>query len=174
MRLLIEPLISAGKSGFEVTCSDGYIYCIFPILAAYIADYPKQCFVACCMENWCPCCAVPSNEHENSSLSFCYWDPKVTLCTLQWHSNGELPHLFQDDGLCPCYHPFLADLPHSDIFTCITSDALHQLHKSIFNDHLMPWIKSIADQECTDAHFKALSGFQCLHHFKDGILGLSQ
>lgn len=173
MRLLLEPLIEAGRQGVLMTCADRKIHRIFPILAAYIADYPEQCLVVCCKENWCPRCVVLPNERGDFTTHRMR-DPKSTLHTLRRHQNGEDPHLFEDEGLRAVYYPFWADLPHADIFQCMSPDILHQLHKGVFKDHLVPWISSIVSPAELDVRFQSMSKFQGLRHFKDGITTVSQ
>ncbi|EKM50594.1 uncharacterized protein PHACADRAFT_71645, partial [Phanerochaete carnosa HHB-10118-sp] len=63
MRSLLQPLIEVGLNRVKMTCADGLVQHIHPILAAYIADHPKQCLVTCVKENFCPKCHIGPGEH---------------------------------------------------------------------------------------------------------------
>ncbi|KAI0047576.1 hypothetical protein FA95DRAFT_1492341, partial [Auriscalpium vulgare] len=174
MRSLLRPIIAAGLNGVMMTCADGLIRKIFPILAAYVADYPEQCLVACCKENRCPCCTVaPEDRGEpiHSSLR----NHRSTLATLAQESRGENPPEFKAEGL-RAVKPFWADLPHCNIFECFTPDILHQLHKGVFKDHLVSWTVSLAKggEDEIDERFKAMPQHPSLRHFKKGISVVSQ
>ena len=69
MRTLLQPLVKAGNEGVEIMCSDGYIHCVFPIFAAFIADHPEQCLIACCQENFCPQCTVSPKDRGEQKYS---------------------------------------------------------------------------------------------------------
>jgi hypothetical protein len=90
MRTLLEPLIDTGQRGVDMPCADGFIRRVYPILAAYIADYPEQCLVACCRENTCPQCAVPAKK-RGEQIHSVLRDPQNTLRTLAEQSHGEKP-----------------------------------------------------------------------------------
>ncbi|TFK59487.1 hypothetical protein BDN72DRAFT_780643, partial [Pluteus cervinus] len=62
MRIILEPLKTAGKEGVEMASSNGDIRLVFPILAAYVADYPEQCLVTCSKYGTCPKCRCPAKE----------------------------------------------------------------------------------------------------------------
>ncbi|CDO72407.1 hypothetical protein BN946_scf184977.g106 [Trametes cinnabarina] len=123
----------------------------FPILAAYLADYPEQCLVCCNKENRCPT------------------DPATTLAVLQD------PHseLFARLGLRDVPDPFWADLPYTNIFNCIVPDLLHQLHKGVFMTHLVSWV-SHGNQAELDARFARIPPYTNLRVFKNGISTISQ
>ena len=173
MQIILEPLIAAGQSGIEMTCADKFVRRVFPILAAYVADYPEQCLVACCMENRCPCCVV-GRDQRGENLKSPLRSPAATLDMLSRHKNGESPYLFDDEGLRPIYYPFWADLPYTNIFACITPDILHQLHKGVFKDHLVKWCTALTSRDEIDARFQAMTDYHGLRHFNKGISSITQ
>ena len=99
----------------------------------------------------------------------------TTIHALARESQGLAPSEFKDHNLRPT-NPFWKDLPHCNIFSCITPDMLHQLHKGVFKDHILKW----ATQSTTggpaeiDARFQAMSCHPTLWHFKKGISMMMQ
>ncbi|KAG1867160.1 hypothetical protein DFJ58DRAFT_714433 [Suillus subalutaceus] len=158
MTQVLEPLVKAGKDGVDVTCPDRQVRRMHPVVAAYVADFPEQCLVACSMENRCPKCVVGRNECGDMTRSEMR-NRESTLEYLRLHHDGEMT----------IYSPFWATLPHNDIFSCITPDILHQLHKGVFKDHLVSWCSDIIGEEELDAHFKAMTSYSGLRHFKKEI-----
>lgn len=173
MRTLLEPLIEAGTNGVFMTCADGKVRKIYPILAAYVADHPEQCLVACCMENRCPKCTVWWQDRGEQKDTPARTEDSVRH-TLQRHEDGDDPAEFDLHGLREIYSPFWADLPHTDIFAAITPDILHQLHKGVFKDHLVSWCTSLAGEKELDDRFRAMSSHPDLRHFKKGISSITQ
>ncbi|EIW82033.1 hypothetical protein CONPUDRAFT_122482 [Coniophora puteana RWD-64-598 SS2] len=157
MHQILHSLADAGLRGVEMTCADGYIHRVFPILAAYIADHPEQCLVACCMQNWCPKCLVGRDNCGSRSPSE-NQEQTTTLETLAMQEDGEYPPEFVAHGLHKVYAPFWSDLPHTDIFCCISLDLLHQLHHGVFKDHLVQWCTALVAGGATelDKHLQAI------------------
>ena len=173
MLKILATLVKAGKDGVEITCGDGYIRLFYLILAAYVADFPEQCLVGCCMENRCLKCVTKPDERGNYQKSP-YRNQKTTLDILKEHRKGGDPVKFDQYGIRAVYEPFWKDLPHSNIFNCFTPDLLHQLHKGVFKDHLVKWCTAIMGEAEVDARFKAMSSYPGLRHFKKGVSFVTQ
>ncbi|KAH9947424.1 hypothetical protein B0H21DRAFT_853788 [Amylocystis lapponica] len=168
------PLIECGRRGVDMICADGQIRRVHPIVAAYIADHPEQCLVAGCKENHCPKCTV-SPDARGELLHSLLRDPQMTERILDEATRGEKPEEFTQQGI-RLVDPFWKDLPHCDIFACITPDLLHQLHKGVFKDHIVSWATACMEGGAAevDRRFKAMTSHPNLRHFKKGISLVSQ
>ena len=138
MKKIVKPLVAAGRNGVEMVCADGRLRHVFPILATYIGDHPEQCLIACCAENRCPKCLMAANERGANKQSPPHNQTQTTHI-LHVQATGQYPPKFIAQGLRAVFSPFWANLPYTDIFSCISSDILHQLHQGIFKDHLKKW-----------------------------------
>lgn len=174
MRVILEPLVHAGKEGVDMVCADGFIRRVYPILAAYVADYPEQCLCTCTIKGRCPKCLVPANELQDHNSQSAVRDPERTERILDCQRVGaDVPELRQE-GIQPIVDPFWVGLPHCDIFNVMTPDILHQLHKGVFKDHLVGWCMKLAGEEEINDCFERVANYAGLHHFKNGISKVSQ
>lgn len=174
---ILTPLKEAARVGVRMGCADGKARQVWPIVAAYVADYPEQCLVACCMENRCPLGQI----HPDLRGSHQPCLPRTqdeTLQLLHAHESGTLDSQsqlrFKELGIRAVHCPFWADLPHTDIFRGFTPDLLHQLHKGVFKDHLVKWCTNLLGDDEIDNRFKTMPDLIGLRHFKNGISGVSQ
>ncbi|KAI9569608.1 hypothetical protein HD554DRAFT_2204375 [Boletus coccyginus] len=117
-------------------CMDVQIQQVFPILTVYIGDHPEQCLI-----------------------EFTLYNQTQTKQTLHVQATGQYPPSFITEGLQPVFSPFWTDLPYTDIFICISSDILHQLHQGLFKDYLKKWCITIASSDDFDAQFHAMPIF---------------
>jgi hypothetical protein len=174
MEKIVSFLKDAAVAGIDMMCSDGWIRNIWPILAAYVADYPEQCLVACCMENRCPFCTVKPNSRGDHTPVINPRSVSETLFFLDRKNCGEKDTTFRSWGLRDIPYPFWRNLPYSNIFTAFTPDLLHQLHKGVFKDHLVKWCTEILSDDIMDDLFRSAPSHHGLRHFKNGISHVSQ
>ncbi|KAG9080488.1 hypothetical protein FRC06_006521 [Ceratobasidium sp. 370] len=172
MESILEPLKELSRTGLDVLCADGGLRRVFPILAAYIADFPEQATIACVRESRCPICWVPANERGDLSKRYPLRDRQRTLDALEDHWNG-YSRTINVLGIRPT-RPFWANLPYVDVSTCLTPDALHQLDKGVFGDHIVKWCTALLGANEMNDRTKGMPRFQKLRHFARGITVISQ
>ncbi|KAJ7219897.1 hypothetical protein B0H12DRAFT_1078497 [Mycena haematopus] len=173
MSVILASVVEAGKTGVRMVCADNFARNVWPILAAYVADYPEQCLIACCKENRCPECRVDPNSRGDHQIGD-KRDELESLFLMARQQEGEKDTAFEKEGIRAVYPPFWKDLPHSDIFQAFTPDLLHQLHKGVFKDHLVKWCTEIIGQLEIDERFRQMPDHPGLRHFKNGISSVSQ
>ncbi|KAJ7576496.1 hypothetical protein C8J56DRAFT_1007498 [Mycena floridula] len=180
MKSLLEPIVEARKNGVPMMCSDGFVRHVYPIVMAYIADHPEQCLIAGCTQNSCPRCIVPPDQSGEGHKRYDLRTHETTLEILVEAAEGGASPEIKSYGL-NLISPFWQDLPHCDIFSCITPDLLHQLHKGVFKDHLSKWVTETVDKETApkraaeiDARFMCIPDHPSLRHFSKEISVVSQ
>ncbi|KZV76152.1 hypothetical protein PENSPDRAFT_598761 [Peniophora sp. CONT] len=164
MKTILEPLVAAGRDGVYMTCADGFNRRCYPLLAAYIADFPEQCLITCVKANRCSSCRVDPDKRGNLTDSL-YRDTDETLAGL-----AQTP---RPDDLRNVPEPFWAHLPLVNVFGCITPDILHQLHKGVFKDHLFTWTSKDVEREIDD-RFARVPPYPGLRVFQKGLTSISQ
>ena len=102
MGVILNSLKEAGTIGREMVCADGMLRLVWPILAAYVADFPEQCLVACCLESRCPVCTVEPKEC-GSHIPFEIRDSREALTDITRLYNR--PSFLSAKGLRPVLHP---------------------------------------------------------------------
>lgn len=181
IRMILEPLIKAGKEGIDVTSGDGTIRRVYPFLAAYVADYPEQCLVTCAKSGTCPKCQVPEAQLESDTPGL----PRTNLWTLDvlrraYRKTGGAIESNAFTQSCQelnvsgyVIHPFWRDLPYTNINACITPDVLHQLYQGVFK-HIVEWSAELFNEHELDRRIRCLPPAYGVRHFKKGISALSQ
>ncbi|KAG8690081.1 hypothetical protein FRC08_010677 [Ceratobasidium sp. 394] len=56
MEAILEPLKTASCKGVLMWCADSYLRRVYPILAAFVGDWPEQNDVSCTIQSGCPVC----------------------------------------------------------------------------------------------------------------------
>jgi hypothetical protein len=173
MGKLVEPLRKPGREGVVVGCSDNFARRGHTVLAAYVADNPEQCLVACVKQNRCHVGTIDPDE-RGEYVACPARDAQRAVNDLRARMHGITTDTFMEHGLNEVDSPFWADLPFCTIFTCLTADLLHQYHRGGFADHLLGWCMAIIGDEEFDRRYMAMPSHPDLRHFGSGISGLSQ
>ncbi|TEB37737.1 hypothetical protein FA13DRAFT_1751781 [Coprinellus micaceus] len=158
---ILEPLREAGIQGLELQSGDGVVRRGFPIVAAYVGDYPEQLLVTCLKNGRCPRCPVDPLELGNPAAVKNTRDLEPILNALN------------SAGIKPVPDPFWHHLPFLNIYQSITPDLLHQLYQGVLKA-LIGWVHTICGSSEIDARCRRLPPNHNIRLFLKGISHLSR
>lgn len=164
-----------------MTSAKGEVRRVHPILAAYVADYPEQCLVACSKYGTCPKCQCPADDLENPNphpARSQRWTLDIIAQGKSLQDNGSGSTKFHE--FCMSHEvsggvhlPFWSGFPLCDIHLAITPDILHQLYQGVFK-HLVRWCRTLLTDRELDRRVQSLPPSFGVRHFKKGFSMLSQ
>ncbi|KAJ3525552.1 hypothetical protein NMY22_g10528 [Coprinellus aureogranulatus] len=175
MSFILEPLKAAGIEGVLLRSGDGAIRRGFPILAAYVADYPEQVLVTGIKSGDCPRCPALKDTLGELWSALPVRDIGPILDALDTIDEG--PTAFAqacaEAGIKPIQAPFWQDLPFVNIFQSITPDILHQLYQGVLK-HIISWLRTMYGSAEIDARCRRLPPNHRIRLFLHGISHLSR
>ncbi|KAG9105665.1 hypothetical protein FRC07_009132 [Ceratobasidium sp. 392] len=164
---IFEPLKTASEDGVLAWCADSYLCHIYPIMAAWLADWPEQNDVACTTQSGCPRCMHPRKGRGQGGPMAQARDQDEMLKAFQAYEKHGRSRVLEPQNLTP-WSPFWADMPHFDIASCLAPDLLHQLYKGMF-EHARNWAEKLLGTKELNRRFKSMPFAQDLRWFKKGV-----
>ncbi|KAF8599349.1 hypothetical protein BDV93DRAFT_449464, partial [Ceratobasidium sp. AG-I] len=175
MALILEPLKAAARDGVEMTCADGGVRRVYPIIASHIGDWLEHSTVGSTLRSRCPVCVVRFRERGR-------WGPLArlrtkaqTVATIRSGQNGSLRTTtgLKGLGLHPVL-PYWTEHTWAAGPASIVPDLLHQLWKGVFLDHIRVWWTGILGDRAMDARYMGLPRYAGQQHFQLGLSALTQ
>ncbi|TAQ90574.1 hypothetical protein B7494_g1099 [Chlorociboria aeruginascens] len=144
MEIILEPLESLTKTGWNIRCADDEIRHCFPVLSNMLVDYEEVTLITGIKKNHqCGTCQVPGKELENISKQW-------PLRTHQQMKNQMTKQL--REKISPADKDWVHSMTcfawkHSfvNIHEVISIDLLHQLQKGVFRD-AMGWTVQLIEE----------------------------
>ena len=152
MQVIVKPLESARCHEILLVSGDGSVRRCFPILAAYVGDYPEQVLVSLVKTSNCPICPAPCDEIDKWESNLEPRDTQKIIDALNSIDKGaaKFTKVCAEAGIKLVQCVFWKNLPFVHIYHSITPDILHQLYQGLLK-HLIAWIQAA----CGDAEINA-------------------
>ncbi|KAG9125113.1 hypothetical protein FRC07_008932, partial [Ceratobasidium sp. 392] len=163
---IFEPLKEASENGMLAWCADGNLRHIFPVIAAWVADWPEQNDIACTTQGGCPRCQHGWHRRGDGGPKAPPRDQDDDLDAI-WMYKDARPAALTPLHLKPCV-PFWADIPHVKMWSTFTPDLLHQLYKGMF-EHARNWVEEMLGMKGFNRRFKMMLQAKDLRWFKKGV-----
>lgn len=175
--IVLEPLKIAARIGCMMSDPAGNLrYCFTP-LAAFIADTPEACMVACVRGKTSPVTMASYKEFGDATRQ----EPRTRTTTLAQLARIECDPNDVERYFAQCKYfrlsgvaePFWRDWPLSDPARFLSPEPLHHWHGE-FWDHDVQWCKNALGSQELNFRYSILQPIVGLRHFKNGITTLKQ
>ncbi|QRW13184.1 hypothetical protein RhiLY_12183 [Ceratobasidium sp. AG-Ba] len=164
---IFAPLKKASSEGVLAWCADGCLRHIYPSIAAWIADYPKQNDIACTAQSGCPKCMQRWHGRGRGGPIAPLRNQDKARQALRGYRLTEDVGVLQRLGLKPVA-PFWDGFPELDVGRALVPDLLHQLYKGMF-EHVRDWVEDLLGTVEFNRRFVEMPAAQGLRHFKKGV-----
>ncbi|KAG8720731.1 hypothetical protein FRC09_009074 [Ceratobasidium sp. 395] len=164
---IFEPLKRASEEGILAQCADGYLRHIYPILAAWVADYQEQNDLACTTQSGCPKCTHGRQGRSQGGPMAPLRNQDEMASVLRGYRLTKDAGVLTRLTLRPVT-PFWDSVPYFDMARSLAPDLLHQLYKGMY-EKVRDWIEDLLGTVEFNRRFKAMPSAQDLRHFKKGV-----
>ncbi|KAF9784401.1 hypothetical protein BJ322DRAFT_1194914 [Thelephora terrestris] len=182
---LMDSIHAVSKTGLYISCADGIVRHLYPVILILSADYEEQCFMALIRGSSgnypCPVCLAPKTQlcdgsthplRTSESMEKVY-DEAVAMNTIKDREE----HL-KEYGLRNVENIFWS-LENSDPHRALSFDRLHANHLGLFKDHLWGEAKRLVEANGrqalgqVDNQIMGFPRWRGLRHFADGAMAIT-
>ncbi|QRW10718.1 hypothetical protein RhiLY_09717 [Ceratobasidium sp. AG-Ba] len=164
---VFEPLRQASTEGLLTWCADGHLRHIYPMIAAWIADWPEQNDLACTTHSGCPKCRQKRKGRGQGAHNAPLRDREECLRILRTYRGTDKPSVLKPLDLRPAM-PFWEAIPHVDPGLALAPDLLHQFYKGMF-EHARNWVETLLGTKEFNRRFETMPAARDLRHFSKGV-----
>ncbi|KAG8732937.1 hypothetical protein FRC11_009933 [Ceratobasidium sp. 423] len=172
LAMMLQPLRAAARDGVDMTCADGGVRRVHPVLSTHLGDWPEMCLFGTCFKTRCPVCVAEDDEMEIFEPAARLRTKPEVLSAFQYAQQG-YTGMQVGLGLRPTW-PYWALHPWASGPGMIVPDLLHQLWKGVFLDQIRPWWTKIIGSPEMDQRFASVPRYPSLRHFRSGPAVISQ
>ncbi|KAG8722468.1 hypothetical protein FRC09_006235 [Ceratobasidium sp. 395] len=173
LEIMLAPLKEASENGVDMWCPDRRLRRVYPMVAAYTADWPEQNLQSCTSEGSCPVCSTDWADRGSNEDPAPMRDREETIDAILSYFLYKHRGALNDLHLKPVW-PWWGDLPDVNLAECFTPDLLHQLYQGVFKTHVVRWLKHFVGADLLDERFRAMPISAGMRHFSKGITGVHQ
>ena len=177
------PLKEAGRVGVQMVDGSGDVRHCFPLLAAYLGDYPEQILVNIAPYDTSPVTMATRNDTGAAKrfpertyeaimevlqeLREEFGEEKTAENTVIYHARASAL------GLSAVREPFWENLPHIQPNKMVTPDILHNAH-GFFRHHVIQWVFNLVDKADFDLRVSSMPRMVGLKAYPNGLSKFKQ